>query len=97
MLKETIMGFKDFSKNYNHKSFEGKDEINNNKRVEDIYEKYKDKNEDELLSELFKNVAKQKQEGTFDINLLNEMASKMSPFLTKEQNLKLKEIINQIK
>ncbi len=97
MLKENIMGFKDFSKNYNHKSAEGKEDINNTKKVEDIYEKYKDKNEEELLSELCKNVAKQKQDGTFDINSLNEMASKMSPFLTKEQNLKLKEIINQIK
>ena len=92
------MGFKEYcknnqSENVNTKNFTEKE----TKRVEELYDEYKDKNEDELLSELFKNVNKQKKDGTFNYNSLKSTIDRMSPFLTKEQNLKIKELLEKIK
>lgn len=92
------MGFKNYCKNSNqtNKNYEnlGSDKT---KRVEELYDEYKDKNEDELLAELFKNVQKQKQDGTFDYDALVNTVNKIAPFLTKEQNLKIKDLLEKIK
>ena len=87
------MGFKDYCNNTSFKSNKKDDE----KKVEELYNKYKDKDEDELFSELLKNVDKQKQDGIFDYNSLTQMVNKISPFLTKEQNLKIKDLLEKIK
>ena len=87
------MGFKNFS---NKTKVEGFDE-NKKKSIEEIYNTYKDKQEDELLAELFKNINKQKQNGTFDYNGLVSAINNMSPFLSNEQSVKIKEILEKIR
>ena len=91
------MGFKDFCKNDSDTKIQDKNFNQSTKMVEELYDEYKDKSEDELLNELFKNVAKQKSEGTFNYEGLASTIEKVSPFLTKEQNLKIKEILKNIK
>ena len=87
------MGFKAYSsdkkaeKNINEQS----------KKVEDLYEKYKDKSEDELKNELFSEVLKQKQDGTFNYDYLYGLAQKVSPYLNTEQNTKINELLEKIK
>ena len=90
------MGFKDFCKSQENEK-KDVDYEQNTKRVEKLYDEYKDKSEDELMSELINNVAKQKQDGTFDYNNIQNMLEKLSPFLTPEQNLKVKELLKKIK
>lgn len=85
------MGFKSFNET-DKKSLE-----NESKKVESLYNEYKDKSQDELVEELYKHVAKQKQDGTFDYNSLENMLNKVSPFLTSEQKIKMKEILEQLK
>ena len=87
------MGFKEYcgKETCNHESSKIEEE-----RVEDLYNKYKDKNEDELIIELIKNVEKQKRDGTFKYDALIKTLEKLRPFLTKEQNEKIKEILKKI-
>ena len=86
------MGFKDYCNTNNSKN-----ENFESKKVEDVYEKYKDKNEDELLSELYKNINIQKQNGTFNYESLVSAVNKISPFLNNEQKLKIKDLLEKIK
>lgn len=92
------MGFKDFCENYNNtqNNHEQKNAQDSEENIKNIYNKYKDKNEDELLSELISNVNKQKQEGTFNIENITNMLSKISPYLTQEQSDKIKDILQKI-
>ncbi len=89
------MGFKDFCKN--SEKINDRENRDNTQKVEDLYERYKDKSEDELLNELLKNVEKQKKDGSFNYQGLINTIDKVSPFLSKEQNLKIKEILKNIK
>ena len=91
------MGFKNFCMNENAKEKENNLNKEQEQKVEELYDKYKDKNEDELMSELLNNVAKQKQDGNFNYNSIAETLEKLSPFLNAEQNLKLKELLQKIK
>jgi len=85
------MGFKEYSKNTqtNEKSFSNEE----TKNIENLYNKYKDQPEDQLINELLNTIAKQKKEGTFNYDALKSIIEKISPFLSKEQNLKIKEIL----
>lgn len=85
------MGFKDYTNNNEEKI------LNESKKVENLYNEYKGKSEDELISELYKYVAKQKQDGTFDYDALEKMLNQLSPFLSKEQKQKMKGILESIK
>lgn len=89
------MGFKDFCNNKN--CFDKEQSENNQINVEQIYNKYKNKNQQQLLDELFKNVEEQKQNGSFDYNGLTNMLEKMSPFLNQEQKQNLETLLNKIK
>ena len=93
------MGFKDFCENQqNNKNNENKDTQQNNKiDVSEVYEKYKNKNENELYDELIKNVAMQKQQGNYDHQKLSQTAEKLLPFLTQEQSQKLNQILQSLK
>lgn len=88
------MGFKDFCNNAQKN--EQKINTNEEKNIEEVYEKYKNKSQDELIEELFKNVNEQKQNGTFNYEGLKNTIQKVSPFLTREQNLKLKELLGKL-
>lgn len=96
------MGFKEYEKSHLA------DEKTNNKiaddtlkkesqKVENLYNQYKNKSEDELVEELYKHVAKQKQNGTFDYNTLCKMLEKISPLLSTQQKQKMKEILENLK
>ena len=96
MLKEIIMGFKSFQNNQNLNN--NQNDIHQNKeKVEQFYQKYKDKNENELMEELLKNVSMQKQNGTFDYQGLCNMLKTFSPYLSQEQVGKIQNLLNQIK
>lgn len=104
------MGFKDFSKqnnynvnqNYNNSNQDYK-EINSDlnfqqqkQQVEQIYEKYKGKNNQELISELLKNVEQQKKNGSFDYQTLCNMVDMFSPYLTQEQKNNMQNLLHKI-
>lgn len=91
------MGFKDFCMNENSKEKENNLNKEQEQKVEELYDKYKDKSEDELMNELLRNVSKQKQDGSFNYNSIADTFDKLSPFLNSEQNLKLKELLQKIK
>lgn len=86
------MGFKDYNAKMDEEQLK-----EGSKKVENLYYEYKDKSEDELISELFKYVAKQKENGTFDYENLSNMLNQISPFLNEQQKNKMKDILNQIK
>ena len=91
------MGFKDYCKD--EKFGNGiKEDLDDKTKdnIGKIYDKYKDKNEDELKEELFNTINKQKQDGTFNKDSLENTLNKISPFLTQEQNQKINEILNKI-
>jgi len=88
------MGYKDFCKN-SQNNINKNSEINN-KKIEEIYNKYSGKSEDELMGELYDTIKKQKLDGTFDKGNLEGMLQKLSPYLSLEQNNKIKEILNKI-
>ena len=86
------MGFKDYNAKMDEEQLKG-----GSKKVENLYNEYKDKAEDEWRSELFKYVAKQKENGTLDYENLSNMLNQISPFLNEQQKNKMKDILNQIK
>ena len=91
------MGFKDYCKD--EKLSNGiKEDLDDKTKdnIGKIYDKYKDKNEDELKEELFNTINKQKQDGTFNKDSLENTLNKISPFLTQEQNQKINEILKKI-
>lgn len=88
------MGFKDFSKSTNNQE---KDIQAESKKAQKLYNEYKDLSQDELIAELYKHVAKQKQNGTFDYNSLCKMLGEVSPFLTEEQKQKMEQILKDLK
>ena len=89
------MGFKEYCNGNDTERNKDNSKIAEEK-VEDLYNKYKDKNEDELLFELLKNVELQKKEGKFNYETLVKMIEKMSPFLSDEQRIRIKEILKKI-
>lgn len=94
MLKESEMGFKNFDKENN---IDADNLSKQGKKVEKLYNHYKGMSEDELVSELFKYVSKEKENGTFDYDALCNMLEKISPFLSDEQKLKMKQIMENLK
>lgn len=51
---------------------------------------------EDLLKTLHEEVAKQKQNGTFDIQKLENTLSSLDAFLTPQQKKNIKELLNQI-
>lgn len=80
---------------------------NENKRIIDenqekaneyqhILDKYKNMNNNELMSNLFSEASKLKKEGKLDDEQLNSLKSTISPFLNNDQQQMLNEIIKAI-
>lgn len=65
--------------------------------LQETLSKYQNLSQEELMSELFKEANKLKQNGTLNENNLNILQSTLSPMLNKEQNQQLKNILNKIK
>ena len=69
---------------------------NNEEKVKQTYEKYKDYSQDELLQELLRSVNAQKQNGTFDKQRLISTLSLVLPSLNDEQRSKLEELLSRL-
>lgn len=68
----------------------------NQENIENLYEKYKNFSSDELLGELYKNVAKQKTDGTFDYEKIKNTISGVLPYLNESQKNNLMTILEKI-
>lgn len=66
-------------------------------QYEQIINKYKDMSQSDLMSNLFSEASKLKNEGKLDNNTLNNLKSTLSPFLNDEQNTMLNNLISAIK
>jgi len=69
----------------------------NTEKVEDTLNKYKNMSQGDLLSNLYSEVAKQKQQGTFDARRLENAISSLGGLLTPEQQKNMKEMLNKLK
>lgn len=58
-----------------------------------VVEEYSGKSEDELYSELIRATNEQKEEGTFDMQGLDELESALSPMLNEAQKKKLDKLL----
>lgn len=89
--------FRSFSKE--HKN-EAEKILNDNKeqasKYEDIINKYKNMNQNDLMSNLLTEAMKLKKEGKLDANSLSNLKSTLSPFLNTEQKEMLNNLINVI-
>ncbi len=65
--------------------------------IENLYEKYKNFNQNDLTSELFNNIEKQKNEGTFDYEKIKNTISQIMPYLNGEQQKNMLSILEKIK
>lgn len=82
------------------KNFSAKEcnnDFNDNEFLEGIVGKYKDKSEDELMTELGKAVKNAKEDGSFNEESLENFAELVSPHLSDEQREKLCNLIAVIK
>ncbi len=61
-----------------------------------ILNKYKDMDQNTLLSHLFQEASKLKREGKLDSATLNNISSNLAPFLNNEQKQMLNELVNAI-
>ena len=74
--------------------------LNENKaqasQYEDIINKYKNMNQNDLMSNLFNEASKLKKEGKLDSNSLSSLKSTLAPFLNSEQLEMLNNLVNAI-
>lgn len=74
--------------------------LNDNKedasKYEDIINKYKNMNQNDLMSNLFFEASKLKKEGKLDAGTLNNLKSTLSPFLNSDQQEMLNNLVNAI-
>lgn len=68
-----------------------------NKSLQDLFNTYKDMDQTELLQTLMGEVAKQKQQGTFDYSQLQKSLNQVLPFLNEDQKSNLLTILQKIK
>ena len=85
--------FKNFVKDQEKILEENKDKANN---YQDILNKYKNMDNNELMSNLFNEASKLKSEGKLDAESLNSLKSTLAPFLNSDQQNMLNNLINAI-
>lgn len=92
--------FKSFAKENQNSTSKQQDFIKDHKeeanKYEEILNKYKNMNQNDLMSNLFSEASKLKQEGKLDASTLNNLKSTLSPFLNDEQQEMLNNLINAI-
>lgn len=74
-----------------------KEKINESTDVKNLYEKYKDMDQNSLMQELLKNVDKQKSDGNFDFEKLRIQINQILPYPTLDQQKYLMTILQQLK
>ena len=91
---------RDFRSFANENRKEAEKIINENKeqanKYEDILNKYKNMNQNDLMSNLFQEATKLKQEGKLDSTTLNSLKTTLSPFLNQDQQEMLNNLVNAI-
>ena len=65
--------------------------------IEDTIERYQNKNEDELMGELFEMVSRGRSDGSFSEEMLEQFVSNVSPMLDSDQKKKLHAISSMLK
>lgn len=85
--------FKSFAKDNENIINENKEKAS---EYSDLLNKYKNMNNNELMSNLFSEASKLKQQGKLDSNTLNSLNSTLSPFLNNEQQNMLKSLIDAL-
>ncbi|MBE5741560.1 MAG: hypothetical protein E7351_03445 [Clostridiales bacterium] len=85
--------FKSFAKENEKVINDNKDKAN---EYQDILNKYKNMDNNELMSNLFSEATKLKKEGKLDSQTLCSLQSTLSPFLNTEQQEMLKNLVNAI-
>lgn len=82
------------------KSFTNENSSTNNnsntKKYEDILNKYKNMNSNDLMQNLFTEASKLKSEGKLTNESLENLKSTLSPFLNSEQKVMLENLIEAI-
>ena len=68
----------------------------NTKKYEDILNKYKSMNSNDLMQNLFTEASKLKSEGKLTNESLENLKSTLSPFLNSEQKVMLENLIEAI-
>lgn len=61
------------------------------------YEEIKDLNNDQLSQKLYEEVRKQKEEGSFNYEILESSLETLKPFIKQENYLQLKELLKTLK
>lgn len=69
----------------------------NTQNIEEIYNNYKNFNSEQLTEELYKNIAKQKSDGTFDYEKIQSLIQNVMTYLGEEQKNNLLSIMQKIK
>jgi len=87
--------FRSFTKENNNQNFKSHDQEKVNE-YENIINKYKNMNQNDLMANLFSEASKLKQEGKLDSSTLNNLKSTLSPFLNPEQQEMLNNLVNAI-
>ncbi|MBQ2713669.1 MAG: hypothetical protein IJF22_01695 [Clostridia bacterium] len=64
--------------------------------LEEQIKHYQSMPREDLLATFYQEVAKQKQNGTFDLKKLESTLSSLDAFLSPEQKKNIKELLNQI-
>ena len=85
--------FKSFSQNQEKTLNENQEKVN---QYEDIINKYKNMNNNELMQNLFTEASKLKQQGKLDNSSLNNLKTTIAPFLNREQKEMLNNLISAI-
>jgi len=85
--------FKSFVHNQERIIEENKDKAND---YQDIINKYKNMDNNELMSNLFNEASRLKSEGKLDSQSLNNLKSTLSPFLNSEQQNMLNNLVDAI-
>ena len=88
------MKLSDFSRNENIK--EPQKNITD-KDIMDKYNQYKDLSSDQLSQELFREVSKQKANGTFNYNQLENMLESLKGSLSEENYQNMRRILESLK
>lgn len=85
------------SNNFNSQKTNSQTTSEKTLEYEEILNKYKDMNQSDLMSNLFNEANKLKQEGKLDANSLESLKTTLSPYLNPEQQNMLDSIIKSIK
>lgn len=89
--------FRSFSKEHSKEAEkiinENKDQMSN---YENIINKYKNMNENDLMSNLFFEASKLKKEGKLDASTLNNLKTTLTPYLNTQQQQMLTNLINAL-